>query len=387
MPQLVASLEERRTDHGVHRQLRLSGGRPGPFFAFEGDLLPRPDPRLDFAALALVFPAMVAGEDLHLAGPVSSRLLDNLQEFQHHWQDHTRGRLKPVRVTAEEETADPAPPPRQGDRAVLAFSGGVDATATLIRQVEGRAGRWTRSVIGAVMAHGFDIPLAQEERFARAAARARDTLAAFDVPLTVVRTDFRAGTPDWVVMHSAGLGALLHQFRGHVSTGLIAYDQHHARFQFNHASNSAVNPLFSGHDFDIRSDAAELERIEKIALIANHPRALANLRVCWMPDTGGRLNCGACEKCVRTRAVLEALEVPHRPEGLEAPVGLRDLFGRRGRARSENQIDYIRQAAELRRDRADPPPWARAVDLAATHARVRLRLARLRRALSGRRPA
>jgi len=50
----------------------------------------------------------------------------------------------------------------------------------------------------------------------------------------------------------------------------------------------------------------ELSRMEKIKLVADWDVALQNLRVC-LANVKDRLNCGKCEKCVRTMTALVAI--------------------------------------------------------------------------------
>jgi hypothetical protein len=51
-----------------------------------------------------------------------------------------------------------------------------------------------------------------------------------------------------------------------------------------------------------------MSRLEKAGLVGGWPAALQNLRVCNKPEAyqPGRLNCGQCEKCVRTMLELMA---------------------------------------------------------------------------------
>jgi hypothetical protein len=49
-----------------------------------------------------------------------------------------------------------------------------------------------------------------------------------------------------------------------------------------------------------------MTRIEKVALVADWPAGLQNIRVC-QNDSSGSWNCGTCEKCIRTMIMLESL--------------------------------------------------------------------------------
>ncbi len=73
---------------------------------------------------------------IHVEGPVSWRLMQNLEEFQMAfaaWFD----RFHVVDLTAQSEVRSTK---KEGDRAVVAFSGGVDACFSVDKQTvfEGR---------------------------------------------------------------------------------------------------------------------------------------------------------------------------------------------------------------------------------------------------------
>ena len=70
-------------------------------------------------------------------------------------------------------------------------------------------------------------------------------------------------------------------------------------------SHAAVDPLFSSQLVTIIHDGSRFSRLEKVRELASWPMALDALRVC-PGNTGGRANCGSCEKCLRTRLELLA---------------------------------------------------------------------------------
>ena len=54
-----------------------------------------------------------------------------------------------------------------------------------------------------------------------------------------------------------------------------------------------------GFGVDLTPDGLDTRRIDKTITIAGWPLAMTNLRVCW-ENRRGALNCGDCEKCLRT---------------------------------------------------------------------------------------
>jgi hypothetical protein len=77
-------------------------------------------------------------------------------------------------------------------------------------------------------------------------------------------------------------------------------------------SHPALDVNFSSQRLTIVHDGARFSRLDKVRELAAWPTALANLRVCTEnPATG--LNCGECEKCIRTRLELLAAGIEATP--------------------------------------------------------------------------
>ena len=89
----------------------------------------QPDIRHDLWLRASIFPAMEAGRDLHIHGPVSRTLLANLEIYQRIIADWWPDKYQAVQLHADEEIDAPAPP--TAAKAVLTFSGGLDSIYSL----------------------------------------------------------------------------------------------------------------------------------------------------------------------------------------------------------------------------------------------------------------
>ena len=74
-------------------------------------------------------------------------------------------------------------------------------------------------------------------------------------------------------------------------------------------SHPLVDPYYSSSDLRIRHEGIKLSRFEKTRLISEWDVALNKLRVCNRDELygPGRLNCGECEKCMRTMLALLSL--------------------------------------------------------------------------------
>jgi hypothetical protein len=67
-----------------------------------------------------------------------------------------------------------------------------------------------------------------------------------------------------------------------------------------------LDPEYSSFDMRIRHRDLAMSRLEKLRLVAGWDVALQNIRVC-LTNVQDRLNCGKCEKCVRTMLGLLAI--------------------------------------------------------------------------------
>jgi hypothetical protein len=78
-----------------------------------------------------------------------------------------------------------------------------------------------------------------------------------------------------------------------------------------HASHPLLDPYYSSSDLQIKHDGVALSRFEKTRIIADWELTASHLRVCNNMNhlESGTLNCGRCEKCVRTMLAFLALGI------------------------------------------------------------------------------
>lgn len=230
-------------------------------------------------------------------GQVSPSLLQNLEEFQAAWVCWHPSWYQKIEITAEveREIAEVA----LSDEAITTFSGGVDSCFTAWRHRTAHCGRQQRNLQAAVMVHGFDIPLEQQQAFDSAVAKSREMLSSLGVALIPVATNFRELAQDWEDAHGAGIASCLMLLQRGYKTGLIASGPSYKSLVLPQGSNPITDSFLSSNAFQIIHDGAGFSRLEKIKEIAQWPEALQNLRVCWEGSQLDR-NCGQCEKCIRT---------------------------------------------------------------------------------------
>jgi hypothetical protein len=104
--------------------------------------------------------------------------------------------------------------------------------------------------------------------------------------------------------HAALLGGVAGVFSGAYQRAYIAASDEPADLH-PWGSHPMLDSAYGSAHFQVEHHGVFMRRFAKIALIADWPEGLANLRVCqkdFMPE-----NCGTCEKCIRTMTALAAL--------------------------------------------------------------------------------
>ncbi|MGQ0713950.1 MAG: hypothetical protein ACT4PJ_09470 [Gemmatimonadaceae bacterium] len=281
---------------------------------FSGDLQPSAD-----SFLVAVTPlAQWTGERrLAIDGAICCRLREGLRaatELFSVWYD----RCRPLSIEAERGFAPTMA--RAMPRAASFLSGGVDALSLLrsnrLDYADGHPG-FIRDCILLFGLNSFDA----DERGPRP-----ERLAAFDAhtrrmtqfseranaTLIPMRTNIRALYPDFESWRAVGFGA------GIASTALCmparidraeigssGLGMRHPP----HATHPSLDHHFSTEAVSIRHAQAALTRFEKTRVVADWDDGLSVLRSCFYErlPSEGLVNCGECEKCVRTMLVLLAL--------------------------------------------------------------------------------
>ena len=203
------------------------------------------------------------------------------------------------------------------DRAALFLTGGVDSLHLL------RTNRRTfsrdhpasfRDAIYALrMSFLEDAPSPRALDLARRQSKAVADIAAREgLELVEVDGTFRrlagvvlAGPQD----QGAILAALAHALAARIGSASIAATLD-AGSLHRWGTHPLLDPLYSSSGVEMRHEEYGPTRPEKVAAIADWDVARRNLQVCFEgPLPEGELNCGRCEKCLRTMTALEALGV------------------------------------------------------------------------------
>lgn len=184
----------------------------------------------------------------------------------------------------------------------LCFTGGVDSFFSLL------AGDHRPTHL--LFVHGYDLALDDTERRASASRSVQAVAAARGMQALEVETNLRHhhcfAQASWEHTHGAALVCIAMLLRTQVGTLVIPPSY----------ATSRLIPWGSHPETDRRwsipgvlavehGDAGPFRR-ERLRAVADDPLVHEHLRVCWAHLQPG-INCGRCEKCVRTQIDLEYL--------------------------------------------------------------------------------
>ena len=220
---------------------------------------------------------------------------------------------RPIRIETKPGIAWPLQ--RSAPRAGSFLSGGVDSLAIL------RANRLDfpldhpLSIKDCIFVHGFDIGAFKDgdqelDLFDLATTSLYEITQDAGVALIPVYTNVRHLSDKvhfWIYeFHGAALASVAHVFSRRLGTVSIA-----SGFSVPNIIQAATHPLidpnYSSADLQLRHEGVLYSRLDRIRLLADWEVALRNLRVCTL-NRPGMLNCGECEKCVRTMTQLLAVD-------------------------------------------------------------------------------
>ncbi len=264
-----------------------------------------------FIAAALPL-AMSRGWNLQVEGPVSALLQQSIPQIQSVFK---------LWVPGFEKIEWQAPTLQTRSRPSASgtfFSGGVDSYYTYLKH--------QKSIASLIFVTGFDIPLHKTELAQRVSASIRQTAQALDVNLIEVTTNLREFCDQfvsWRMYHGAALASVAHLVGQAVGTVYLAATHTYADL-FACGTHPLLDPLWSSETVNIVHDGCEATRFQKVARLAQSDIALKTLRVCYR-NRASELNCGRCEKCLRTMISLYSLNVLDRCETFANTLDIRQI--------------------------------------------------------------
>jgi hypothetical protein len=271
-----------------------------------------------------IIPAMYYGEkrlaiDAEICPELRAGLVTAMSWLRHWYYEPGR---ELVRIEAG--TRSSTPKPRTPDRAGFFFSGGVDAFTTLRANRLNIPEEHPGSIQDGVLVFGLEMDDPEMfrhvlEYYENVSRKAGITLVPIytNLYLNYRAEDARRDFSFWSYQfQGSALASIAHALASRCTVMSIAASEAISEASIlglqnlgPYGTHPLLDPLYSSSDLRIRHDGIELSRLEKTRLIAGWDVALQNLRVCnqYRQYRSGSLNCGRCEKCVRTMLELLAL--------------------------------------------------------------------------------
>ena len=321
----IEGFRSRATDRGTRTEAIVAWEdaprRPAElFFEVSGaGALDAADANAFVAAVAV--PAIRNGERrISVAGSVCPRLRDGVAAAAGLFRAWYRVPF-PAPVV-EPDGGFVAPRARSPRLAGIFASGGVDSSFSIRRNRRdlppGHPRSYRRAIRVRDLAFPFDAAPERKSHIEARSSRAVSAVAAAaDLDVTEIATNAAGVEPEFEVFNRWTHGSVL-AAAGLAADGALTdvtvSASHDVRSGVRSwGSHPILDPLFGTAAREIHHEGIESTRMEKVAEIARWPAALEVLYVCTGgPFESDAMNCGICEKCVRTRVSLLVA-------GVEAP--------------------------------------------------------------------
>ena len=317
-------------------RLRLESAAEAPdrvWFRYPADM---GDPEPDGSPFVpgLLLTAMYLGEDLHVDGPVSARLLEGAAEARTLYRSWWPAFAESA-VSGEARRLDGNP----GHRATL-FTRGVDSTyAALTEPVDTLLYSAAVDFVWGKLDSGPEETMRARAPVVEAHRESAERLGR---RLVVVDTNLRHFVEPlrgWGDTHGGILAAC-----GLAVGAQVAELGIPSSYALGNLLPLGSHPLLDRHWSTERTTVAhgapEVPRTEKLVALAADPHGLDELLVCSGP--GPRVNCCRCDMCVFAMVHLEAVGALDRARTFPGPLRVRDV----ARLRTPNRLS--RMATRLR---------------------------------------
>ena len=276
-----------------------------------------------FLAAGLL-PAMYLGEPLEIHAPVSGRLvqaINTVQDIFACWYPQFMRR-----VAVATPAVIPEGTRRTSEATACFFSGGMDSRYSMVKHCD--------TISALLTVKGFDIPIDDTNIWPKLAAVNRETAADFGMDFIAVETNLRevvdptypAGDFWGHCLHGPLLAAVGLCFQRQFGTVIIPSTWPYHRL-VPWGSHPLVDGQWSTAATNFLHDGCEYGRLDKLRVIARTPQAIRNLRTCF-DCTYGEFNCGRCDKCFRTKLMLQLYGVFDEAGSYGQPLPLESLITR-----------------------------------------------------------
>lgn len=259
---------------------------------------------------AVLLPAMKKkAERIQINNQPDPIFWQNLQKIQSLYQSWKPG-YQPVEIHSDQPNV---PSKQKGSRAGIFFSCGVDSSYALLKHQD--------QITDLIFIQGFDIPLESKDLLQKRSDSIHKIAASLGKGVVEVKTNLRKFLEPgifWGLGHGTAMASVGHALSAEFRRIYIA-PSYSSRALRTWGSHPHLDPLWSNEAIEFIHDEEELTRPFRVEKIAHNQTILDNLYVCLHNNPSG-LNCGKCEKCVRTMISLRALGVLHKCKTFERPL-------------------------------------------------------------------
>lgn len=260
--------------------------------------------------VACILPAMRHGERrVAIESEICPQLklgLTTAMSLLRFWYGSTR---QPV--TIEAKTRSKPSERVKPERAAFFFTGGIDSLATLRLNRHHFGEQHPGYFRDGLLIFGLEVDRLESFQCVLDVLSVLAQAAA--VTMVPIYTNVRYLEEDWGFwadeFEAAVLASAAHALNQRLSSAAIGSSFDYP-YLHPHGSHPLLDPNYSSSDLQIRHDGVALSRLAKTRLLADWEVALRSLRVCNRSESyrPGIVNCGTCEKCLRTLTALLILD-------------------------------------------------------------------------------
>ena len=268
--------------------------------------------------VGLLYPAMYVGEDIHIKGSVSARLLYNINHYLMAFIRTYSARCKTIQVTADKTITDL---PEKAHHIGTGYSAGVDSLCTIYDHLEKET--YPQYKLDTLLflntgSHGEFSKSTTEPKFHTRFEYLKQTAPLPFIALNTNIHQFHEFFPDShqktvTFTNIAGILTIEKYFAKYYIASSMSYRE---AIQFGkkrldistEAFDPILLPLLSTETLEFIADGQQYTRSQKVQRIADYSLARQALNVCVNGAERTAQNCSHCEKCLRTLMTLDSLD-------------------------------------------------------------------------------
>lgn len=263
---------------------------------------------------AVLLPAMkMRADQINIDAPVSEQFLRGQQEIQKVFQ-----KWKPNYGSVTVQHSGSHQREIKGGNTGIFFSAGVDSYYSFLTHQD--------EIDALIYLDGFDIPLGEHESRARMHENLNWIGEKFGKQVVCIETnlrEFQEKFLTWTFGHGSAIACVGHLISGEFTRFFVSSGGN-PRAKKPFGVHPELDPNWSSEWVEFIHDAYTVDRIEKCRFISQYEPVWDSLRVCLRyPENS--LNCGVCEKCLRTQVYFQVTGHYDRYTVFERPLDLNAL--------------------------------------------------------------